>query len=239
MCTSPVLIVVAQPRHPPTSSSDIRGPSPASPHPVTCIHPKFDCVPFWDDVLCMPSSSCVVNIPLLQVNLYLGIKNTLWWFITFQLIWTHRNTPGDQSSGFSCCLRVRPATQELVSSLEGLLTAAGSQKGLFPASPTSLLRVLYNFSFWWEPHICWALWIRIVLDGEFLSIHLREFLSTHYHPSEALGMTIVPIVRLRELGHRGLSHCLKVRCVSEDRDSNEAACWAGISAPWALQLPWE
>lgn len=37
-------------------------------------------------------------------------------------------------------------------------------------------------------------------------------------------MTIVPIVHLRELGHWGLSHCLKLRCVSEDRDSNEAAC---------------
>lgn len=50
---------------------------------------------------------------------------------------------------FLLWLRIRPATQEIISSLEELLTAAGSQKGLFPASPTPLLHVLYNFSFWW------------------------------------------------------------------------------------------
>ena len=50
-----------QPRNSLQCSPDIWDPSPTPPPlPASPPHPKFDCAPFWDDVLCMLRSSCVM-----------------------------------------------------------------------------------------------------------------------------------------------------------------------------------
>ena len=129
------------------------------------------------------------------------------WLITLHEIWAHRNTPGDQSNALSCWLRVRHATEEITSSLEGLLAADGCPRkditqlcSDIPLSPLlPIFQKLYNF--WWQHHIYRTQQIMIcVVCFSYVNSYLLITIQSHeYDHCSYLTYEIT-----------GLSHCFKV-----------------------------
>lgn len=156
-----------QPRNSLQCSPDIWDPSPTPPPlPASPPHPKFDCAPFWDDVLCMLRSSCVMWMygchkwictwkrTLSDAASEMTAQSSAGvWVNTLQLIQAWRSMPGDQSNDFSCWFWVEPATGRLPAHCSGPQAAGGSPRGSFfqipsnfPLSP--MLLGLHSFMTW-------------------------------------------------------------------------------------------